>query len=118
VADRYAVLRLIETGSATGHYTLPDTVRIPAGAAVIFQNETRGFIGFDGVDGVIPRSTDAESSPSGPLQPTVNGRLQSGNVQWHVGPIPSNGREAQRFTSPGTYEFWWAGQPRTVIVTP
>ena len=113
VTDRYAVMRLKETASAATFYTLPDTVRIPVGAAVIFQNETRGFVDFEGIDGVID-----PAQQSGQGQPFVDGVRQTGARQWAVGPIPPNGREAQRFGGAGTFEFWWAGSPRTVIVTP
>jgi plastocyanin len=91
VADAYRVVRLIETPSGALR-TLPDTVRIPAGAAVVFQNETRGVVAVDG------RSVES--------------------VGWHAGPLRPNGREAQIFSTSGTYRYFWNGGERVVVVTP
>ena len=91
VTDAYRVVRLIETAGGITR-TVPDTVRIPAGAAVIFQNETRSTLLLSAVD-----DDDAE---------------------WRAGPMRPNGRQAQLFTVPGTYLYNWLGGAGVVIVTP
>jgi hypothetical protein len=89
VADAYRVIRLIQTPSGALR-TLPDTVRIPRGAAVIFQNETPGTL-------------------------LVESLIAPG---WRVGWLRPNGRQAQTFTRVGTHDFFWFGGAGTVIVTP
>ena len=91
VADAYRVVRLIETPSGAVR-TLPDTVRIPAGAAVIFQNETRRWISVAGVE--------------------------QERVDWFILPFPPNGRQARIFTRPGVQHFTWYAGYGKVIVTP
>jgi hypothetical protein len=91
VTDAYRVVRLIETGSGALR-TLPDTVRIPAGAAVIFQNETRSLLMIDSY---------------GPQR-----------VEWRVGPLRPNGLQAQLFSEPGNHTYSWNGGEGVVIVTP
>jgi hypothetical protein len=91
VAEAYGVVRLIETPSGAMR-TLPDTVRIPAGAAVVFQNETRRFVMIDSY-----------------------GTQQ---INWRVGVLPPNGRQAQFFTAPGFHSFTWNGGEGVVIVGP
>jgi hypothetical protein len=91
IANAYRVVRLIETPSGARR-TSPDTLRIPAGAAVIFQNETRGLLRVDG---------------------PANER-----IGWRAGPLQPNGREPQIFSLPGTYPFFWGGGEGTIIVTP
>ena len=91
VTDAYRVVRLIETASRIMR-TLPDTVRIPVGAAVIFQNETGSTLLLGGTD--------------------------DHGAQWRVGPMRPNGRQAQLFTVPGGYLYHWLGGTGVVIVTP
>lgn len=91
IADAYRVVRLIETPGGALR-TFPDTVRIPAGAAVILQNETRSAI-------------------------TIDGYVAQG-VGWRAGPLQANGRQAQIFTKAGTYPYHWHGGEGLVIVTP
>jgi hypothetical protein len=90
IADAYRVVRLIESPSGA-RWTSPDTVRIPAGAAVVFQNETRGDLMVEAYD-------------------THRG--------WRAGPIQPNGRRAQLFTQEGSYPYYWHGAEGVVIVTP
>jgi hypothetical protein len=89
VADAYRVVRLLESPSGARR-TFPDTVRIPAGAAVVFQNETRGDLLVDSYD----------------------------SRSWRAGPVQPNGRRAQLFSREGTYPYYWHGAEGVVIVTP
>ena len=89
VADAYRVVRLIRTPSGA-HFTLPDTVRIPRGAAVVFQNETPSTLSIESI-------------------------LTLG---WRVGWLRPNGRQAQLFTNVGNHDFIWQGGAGTVIVSP
>ena len=89
VADAYRVIRLVQTPSGALR-TLPDTVRIPRGAAVIFQNETLGTF-------------------------LVESLIAPG---WRVGWLRPNGRQAQVFTKVGAHDFFWPGGAGAVIVTP
>jgi hypothetical protein len=90
IAAAYRVVRLIESPSGVRR-TLPDTVRIPAGAAIVFQNETRGGLAINSF----------------------------GSVRaWRAGPVQPNGRRAQLFSSEGTYPYYWHGGEGVVIVTP
>lgn len=89
VANAYRVIRLIQTPSGALR-TLPDTVRIPSGAAVVFQNETPGTL-------------------------LVESLVAPG---WRVGWLRPNGRQAQTFTRVGNHDFFWFGGAGTVIVTP
>lgn len=91
VAAAYRVVRLVITPSGIPR-TLPDTVRIPAGAAVIFQNEARGSITVLGGD--------------------------SNEVEWETGFFRPNGRRARIFSRPGVQFFYWTGGYGTIIVTP
>ena len=91
VADRYRVIRFALAPNGAPR-PLPATTTIPAGAAIIFRNETPFEIQLG----------DA-STPS---------------LSWHIGPIQPGGRQAQRFATPGTLELIWAGQPSYIIVTP
>jgi hypothetical protein len=91
VTDAYRVVRLIETAGGAMR-TVPDTVRIPAGAAVIFQNETRNTL--------------------------LLGAAAEHDGQWRAGPMRPNGRQAQLFTIPGRYLYNWLGGTGAVIVTP
>ena len=89
VADAYRVIRLIQTPSGALR-TLPDTVRIPRGAAVVFQNETPGTLLLESL-------------------------VRPG---WRVGWLRPNGRQAQIFTQVGSHDFFWFGGAGAVIVTP
>jgi hypothetical protein len=91
VADAYRVIRLVETPSGALR-TLPDTVRIPAGTAVVFQNETRRAV--------------------------IVGGYGADRVEWLAGPLQPNGRQAQLFTKPGIQPFEWSGGRGAVIITP
>ena len=91
VADAYRVVRLIETPSGALR-TFPDTVQIPVGTAVIFQNETRSFLLIDS--------------------------FGSERVNWRVGPLQPNGRQAQLFSKAGTHSYFWNGGEAFIIVTP
>ncbi len=91
VTDAYRVVRLVETGSRILR-TIPDTVRIPAGAAVIFQNETGSEVAI--------------------------GAVGDQGTHWQAGPMRPNGRQAQLFSRPGTYPYGWLGGTATVIVSP
>jgi hypothetical protein len=91
VTNTYRVVRLVEMPSGLLR-VFPDTATIPAGAAVVFQNEA-SFV------------------------TSVDGARQAGQ-EWRAGPILVRGREAQIFTSPDVYSYAWGGEPRAVVVTP
>ena len=93
VTDAYRVVRLIETPSGALR-TIPDTVRIPAGAAVVFQNETRRIVMIDSFD------------------------FGSHRTNWRAGPLQPNGRQAQLFSKAGTHSYFWNGGEAFIIVTP
>jgi hypothetical protein len=90
IADTYRVVRLIQSPSGA-QWMSPDTVRIPVGAAVVFQNETGAA--------QLVESFDTQR-------------------RWRAGPIQPNGRRAQLFTREGSYPYYWHGAEGVVIVTP
>ncbi len=89
VSGAYRVVRLVETPS-NAYFTVPETVQIPRGAAVVFQNETRHTT-------------------------LVQSFIASG---WRAGWIQPNGRQAQLFSRTGAYDFFWPAGVGAVIVTP
>ena len=91
VAASYRVIRFSLT--AAGHpRAIAPTITIPAGAAIVFRNETQFVLQF--------------------------GDAWGPDRSWLVGPIPPGGRQAQRFDTPGTFDFFWAGERSSIIVTP
>ncbi len=93
VADAYRVVRLsmsvnLLPGGDAGPPPAPIT--IPAGAAIIFRNETALPVLFEGA---------------------------TAGAEWRVGVIPPGSHEAQRFDTPGRFDFSWANQRSTIIVT-
>jgi hypothetical protein len=89
VVSAFSVVRITEkTGGTIA--VLPDTARIAAGSAIIFQNETKSVVSF-----------------KGDLAPA-----------WRVGPVPPNGREGQLFTQAGTFRYAYGGATHVVIVSP
>jgi hypothetical protein len=91
ITDTFGLMRMIETPSGAFR-TFPETVRIPVGAAVIFQNETRQAIGIN------------------LLRPLTSQTARR--------PIPMHGRGVRIFTEPGRYDVDWIGPPAVVIVSP
>ena len=89
VADAYRVVRFVETPSHALSI-VPDTVRIPRGAAVVFQNETRHTA-------------------------LVQSLVAPG---WSTSWIRPNGRRARIFATVGAHEFSGPGGVGVVIVTP
>lgn len=89
VADTYRVVRLT-LGPAGNPRPLSSAITIPAGAAIIFRNDTPFMAG------IISASVDR---------------------MWQVSPILPGGMQAQRFDTPGEYPFYWGDARATITVT-